>query len=148
MSLFIYHTASEVFILLVYVDDILVTRSSQKLISHFISYFHDKFALRDLGPLSYFLGIQAHCQGSILHLNQQKYITDLLSHTHMENSKPVPTPSSFGHTLSQLDGVPLPNPSEYRRTVGALQYVTLTRPDIAFALNKAYQFMSKPSDVH
>ena len=69
MSLFIYHTALEVLILLVYVDDILVTGSNQKLISHFISYLHDKFALRDLGSLSYFLGIQAHRQGSILYLN-------------------------------------------------------------------------------
>ncbi|RVW88870.1 Retrovirus-related Pol polyprotein from transposon RE2 [Vitis vinifera] len=110
MSLFIYHTASEVLILLVYADDILVTGSSQKLISHFTSYLHDKFALRDLGPLSYFL--------------------DLLNRTHMENSKPTPTPGSLGHTLSQSDGVP--HPSEYRRTIGALQYVTLTRPDIAF----------------
>ena len=60
MSLFIYHTTSEVLILLVYVDDILVTRSSKKLISHFTSYLHDKFTLRDLDPLSFFLGIQAH----------------------------------------------------------------------------------------
>ena len=148
MSLFIYHTTSEVFILLVYVDDILVIGSSQKLISHFISYLHDKFALRDLGPLSYFLGIQAHRQGSILHLNQQKYITDLISRTHMENSKPTPTPGSLGCTLSQSDGVPLSNPSKYRQTVRTMQYVTLTRPDIAFSVNKACQFMSKPSDVH
>ena len=148
MSLFIYHTASEVLILLVYVDDILVIGSSQKLISHFISYLHDKFALRDLDPLSYFLGIQAHYQGSILHLNQQKYIIDLLNCTHKENSKPTPTPGSLGSTLSQLNGVPLPNPFEYHRTIGALQYITLSRPDIAFAINKACQFMSKPSGVH
>ncbi|XP_059599270.1 uncharacterized mitochondrial protein AtMg00810-like [Vitis vinifera] len=148
MSLFIYHTTSEVLILLVYVDDILVIGSSQKLISHFISYLHDKFALRDLDPLSYFLGIQAHYQGSILHLNQQKYIIDLLNCTHKENSKPTPTPGSLGSTLSQLNGVPLPNPFEYHRTIGALQYITLTRHDIAFAINKACQFMSKPSGVH
>ncbi|XP_034674441.1 uncharacterized protein LOC117905666 [Vitis riparia] len=92
MSLFNYHTASEVLILLVYVDDIL-----------------------------------------------QKYITDLLNRTHMENSKPTPTPGSLGHTLSQSNGVP--HPSEYRRIVGTLQYVTLTRPDIAFVVNKACQFM-------
>ena len=56
-SLFIHHTASDILILLVYMDDILVTGSNPKLVSHFISYLHDKFALKDLGPLSYFLGI-------------------------------------------------------------------------------------------
>ena len=56
-SLFIHHTASDILILLIYMDDILVTGSNPKLVSHFISYLHDKFALRDLGPLSYFLGI-------------------------------------------------------------------------------------------
>ena len=61
----------------------------------------------------------------------------------MEASKPAPTPGSLGRTLSQSDGVPLPDPSEYRRIVGALQYVTLTRPDIAFAVNKAYQLDRK-----
>ncbi|RVW56684.1 Retrovirus-related Pol polyprotein from transposon RE1 [Vitis vinifera] len=55
-SLFIFHTASDILILLVYVDDILVTGSSPTLVSHFISYLSAKFALRDLGPLSYFLG--------------------------------------------------------------------------------------------
>ena len=101
-------------------DDILVTGSNPKLVSHFISYLPNKFALRDLGPLSYFLGIQAQQQGSVLHLNQQKYIADLLHRTQMEASKPAPTPGNLGRTLSQSDGVPLPDPSEYRRIVGAL----------------------------
>ncbi|RVW93124.1 Retrovirus-related Pol polyprotein from transposon RE1 [Vitis vinifera] len=113
-----------------------------------VSFQWTKFALRDLGPLSYFLGIQAQQLGSVLHLNQHKYIADLLNRTQMETSKPAPTPGRLGRTLSQSDGVSLSDPSEYRRTVGALQYVTLTRPDIAFAVNKACQFMAKPSDVH
>ncbi|RVW31775.1 Retrovirus-related Pol polyprotein from transposon RE1 [Vitis vinifera] len=147
-SLFIFHTATDILILLVYVDDILVTGSNPTLVSHFISYLSTKFALRDLGPLSYFLGIQAQQLGSVLHLNQHKYIADLLKHTQMETSKPAPTPRRLGRTLSQSDGVSLSDPSEYRSTVGALQYVILTRPDIAFAMNKACQFMAKPSDVH
>ncbi|RVW28942.1 Retrovirus-related Pol polyprotein from transposon RE1 [Vitis vinifera] len=147
-SLFIFHTATDILILLVYVDDILVTGSNPMLVSHFISYLRTKFALRDLGPLSYFLGIQAQQLGSVLHLNQHKYIADLLNRTQMETSKPAPTPGRLGRTLSQSDGMSLSDPSEYRRTVGALQYVTLTRPDIAFAVNKACQFMAKPSDVH
>ena len=80
-SLFIFHTASDILILLVYVDDILVTGSSPTLVSHFISYLSAKFALQDLGPLSYFLGIQAHQLGSVLHLTQHKYIVDLLKRT-------------------------------------------------------------------
>ncbi|RVW48987.1 Retrovirus-related Pol polyprotein from transposon TNT 1-94 [Vitis vinifera] len=147
-SLFIFHTASDILILLVYVDDILVTGSSPTLVSHFISYLSAKFAFRDLGPLSYFLGIQAHQLGSVLHLTQHKYIADLLKCTQMEASKPAPTPGRLGRTISQSDGVSLSDPLEYRRTVGALQYVTLTRPNIAFAVNKACQFMAKPSDVH
>jgi histone deacetylase 1/2 len=34
--------------------------------------------------------------------------------------------------------------SHYRSIVGALQYLTITRPDIAFAVNKACQFMQQP----
>ncbi|RVW39002.1 Retrovirus-related Pol polyprotein from transposon RE1 [Vitis vinifera] len=75
-------------------------------------------------------------------------ILDLCPIFWMETSKPTPTPACLDRTLSQSDGVSLSDPSEYRRTMGALQYVTLTRPDIAFAVNKACQFMAKPSDVH
>lgn len=42
----------------------------------------------------------------------------------------------------------LANPTHYRQVVGALQYLMLTRPDIAFAVNKACQFMHAPSEDH
>ncbi|XP_062079886.1 uncharacterized mitochondrial protein AtMg00810-like [Humulus lupulus] len=58
------------------------------------------------------------------------------------------TPMSSSQSLSISSGVPLVDGSQYRSIVGALQYCTLTRPDIAFSVNKACQFMHSPTDVH
>lgn len=41
----------------------------------------------------------------------------------------------------QNDGELLANPSLYRSIVGALQYLTFNRPDIAYAVNCACQFL-------
>ncbi|GAV67432.1 hypothetical protein CFOL_v3_10938 [Cephalotus follicularis] len=66
----------------------------------------------------------------------------------MDGAKPITTPISTTSTLSKHLGKPLSNPTEYRSLVKALQYVTLTRPDISFAVNKVYQFMATPTDIH
>lgn len=90
-----------------------------------------KFALKDLGQLHYFLGIQAHHLSSSILLNQEKYIYDLLLKLNMEDLKPAPTPSTIGTHLSLYDGNPLPDPFIYQSTIGAQQYLTNTRPDLA-----------------
>lgn len=133
---------------LVYVDDILVTSNHPPSISHLISTLKSEFALKDLGPLHYFLGVEARSTSTGLHLSQRRYVLDLLSKTNMQNSKPVLTPFSPTTKLSKNGGKPLPDRSPYRQVVGALQYLTLTRPDIAFAVNKACQFMHSPTEEH
>jgi hypothetical protein len=62
------------------------------------------FALKDLGPLHYFLGIQVTCTADGLYLSQEKYATDLLRRARMIDCKPTVTPLSATKKLSMLVG--------------------------------------------
>lgn len=103
----------------------------------------DDFALKDLGDLHYFLGIEVKMDDGIL-LTQEKYATDLLKRVNMLCCKPVTTPLSVSEKNSAYDGTPL-GPEDitwYRSIVGALQYLTLTRPEA-----RAVQAQSEPRAV-
>jgi hypothetical protein len=104
--------------------------------------------LKNLGDLNYFLGIQVTNENGCLHLSQRRYLHSLLEKTHMATAKPIHTSMVTGQQLSRYTGTKLSDPHLYRSTVGALQYATVTRPDLTFAVNKASQFMSEPTDAH
>ncbi|GAB2300257.1 hypothetical protein Dimus_038611 [Dionaea muscipula] len=106
------------------------------------------FAMQDLGPLHYFLGVEATMSESGLFLSQTKYIVDLLRRVHMDGAKPILTPCTMGQKLSQHTDEPLPDPYEYRSIVGALQYVTVTHPDISFAVSQVSQFLQQSTMDH
>lgn len=146
-SLFILKSEKQFVYILIYVDDILVTGSCPKLVDRIIETLARRFSLKDLGHLSYFLGLKAHRTKAGLRLTQQRYTTDLLIRTQMEHAKPVATPMSSTDSLTQR-GDPMPEPTLYRATVGSLQYLALTRPDISFAVNRLSQFMQKPTTAH
>ncbi|KAG8490833.1 hypothetical protein CXB51_014023 [Gossypium anomalum] len=134
---------------LVYVDDIVITGSSPDKINCFVQQLHNKFALKDMGDLHYFLGIEvSRSTSSSLHLCQQKYVRELLSRNSMANAKSVHTPMVGSVLLSKDQGERLVDPSEYRSLAGALQYVVLTRLDIAYAVNRVCQFMHAPTKTH
>ncbi|RVW27268.1 Retrovirus-related Pol polyprotein from transposon TNT 1-94 [Vitis vinifera] len=147
-SMFLHFGKATTLIVLVYVDDILVTGSSSTQISSLIAKLDSVFALRDLGQLSFFLGIEVSYNEGSMTLSQTKYISDLLHRTELFDTKPANTPGAVGKNLSKFDGDPMTDVTHYRSVVGALQYVTLTRPDIAFAVNKACQFMQQPTTAH
>jgi hypothetical protein len=132
----------------VYVDDIIVTSNSPATIDGLITNLQRKFAMKDLGLLSFFLGIQASRDKHGLHLHQGKYITELLHRVKMAGAKPASTPCVTGSKMSKNDGESLPDPSEYRHMVGALQYCTLTRPDISYSVNQLCQFLHSPTSTH
>lgn len=47
-----------------------------------------------------------------------------------------------------FDGVPLPNPTLYCTMVGNLVYVTINRPNIAYVVHVASQFVVFPTTMH
>lgn len=93
-SLFIKKLDSDITLVLVYVDDILVTGGNAAYIYELISVLSSKFVMKDLGCLSYFLGIEVLYHGSSIILSQTKYAHDLLVKEGMLECKPSPSPTS------------------------------------------------------
>jgi hypothetical protein len=77
-SLFVYNKNIIVLNLLVYVDDIVVTSSSPNAITALLQDLRSDFALKDLGDLHYFLGIQVVKQSDGILLSQEKYAAEAL----------------------------------------------------------------------
>jgi len=121
ISLFTRFTTTDTLFLLIYVDDILVTGNSKNLVQDFIQRLSYVFALKDLGPLHYFLGVEVTwLPDNTHHLSQYKYICDLLRRTHMLESKPQPTPMVSSLRLTVDDSVSVADLTLYRFVVGAL----------------------------
>ena len=134
-SLFVYHKDGSLVYLLLYVDDIIITGNCHDFIQKIIDSLNLHFHMKDMGALSYFLGISITTTSNCLKLYQSRYIADILDCYNMSSCKLVTSPATT-QKLSKLEGLPLSDPSLYRSMVGALQYITLTRPDISFAVNQ------------
>lgn len=149
-SLFLFRRGKVTIYMLIYVDDIIIASSCAQATDRLIAQLRDAFAVKDLGTLTYFLGVEVTPTRDGLALTQSKYAADLLHRVNMHACKPTPTPMSSTERLSKESGTPLNDEDafRYRSTVGSLQYLCLTRPDLAFAVNKTCQFLQHPTDVH
>lgn len=96
-------------ILLMYIDDIVVTRSCSKTEDSCIDHLYSAFESRKLGALNLFLGTEVHRMTTSLHLSQTRYDTDLLRKLVCLAIKPCSTPSAPSSCLSLHDGDLLSN---------------------------------------
>jgi len=146
-SLFIRDIQGKIIIILVYVDDIIVTGSDPDEIQLITSLLDQKFKLKNLVNLTYFLGFEIARSHLGINLSQRKYTMDLLCETGMLNSSPISTPMNFSTKLHAY-GEPVTDPSAYRRLIEKLIYLTNTRPDITYAINQLSQYVSAPTKDH
>nr|XP_040256272.1 uncharacterized mitochondrial protein AtMg00810-like [Aegilops tauschii subsp. strangulata] len=147
-SLFVYFHGDVTAYLLLYIGDIILTASSGELLRQLTAQLQSEFAIKDLGPLHYFLGIEVVRRADGFFLHQQKYAHELLERAGMLNCKLVATPVDTKAKLSALDGSPASDASFYRSFVGALWYLTLTRPDLTYAIQQVCLHMHSPLDSH
>ncbi|XP_047251348.1 uncharacterized mitochondrial protein AtMg00810-like [Capsicum annuum] len=146
-------------VILVYIDDLLITGNDHEMVLDTKKIFQDKFKIKDLGNLRYCLGIEfARSEAGIL-MHQRKYCLEFISDMGLSNSKPVGAPMELNQklTTSKFDSYFPPvgstdkfleDPTRYQKLVGRLLYLTITRPVIACAVQLLSQFMHKPKISH
>jgi histone deacetylase 1/2 len=89
---------------LVYVDNIIVASSSSEAMTALLRDLQQDFALKDLGELHYFLGIEVKRDADGLVLSQGRYATDVLARSGMDKAKVIDTPLSTSEKLTALAG--------------------------------------------
>eukprot|EP00253_Pinus_taeda_P035259 PITA_35259 len=135
-------------ILVLYVDDLILTGSDPNLINHVKYNLKKKFEMTDLGHLHYFLDLQILQSKEGISLSQSKYACDLLRHFHMEDCKPSPSPFQSGVKLSVTCTSPKVDATLYRQLVGKILYLTHTHTNLSFVVGLIARFMQNPHESH
>jgi histone deacetylase 1/2 len=146
-SLFVLRHGDDIAYLLLYVDDIVLTGSSPALLQHVVDHLRAEFAVKDMGELRFFLGIDVKRTSTGFYLSQEQYAEDILQRAGMSSCKPVSTPVDSRGKLPAA-GAAIDDVSSYRRLAGALMYLTITRPDLASAVQQACLHMHDPRAPH
>ena len=105
----------------VYVDDIIVTGSYIKDISSFKREMQGKFEMSDLGPLTYYLGIEVRQTQGKIQLKQSAYAKKVIKEARLEDCNPTKTAMEPGLKLTREDESELVNETEYRKLIGSLR---------------------------
>jgi hypothetical protein len=147
-SLFIYRQGEDTVYLLLYVDDIVLTASNVAPLQRTIVALQREFAMKKLGPLHHFLGINAERRPQGIFLHQRQYAIDILERAGMSDCKPCYTPVDTQAKLSEDDGPPVVDATSYRSLTGVLQYLTFSRPDIAYVVQQVCLHMHTPRKPH
>ncbi|RVW70781.1 Retrovirus-related Pol polyprotein from transposon RE2 [Vitis vinifera] len=119
-SLFLRKSDMGIVVLLVYVDDIVITGSDSALLGQ-LKILSESFHMKDLGPLTYFLGLEVHHSPSGISLNQHKYASDLVATAGLQGATSVDTPMELNVKLRKEEGDLLADPSLYRKIIRYVQ---------------------------
>lgn len=150
-------SGNDIFIILIYVDDLLITGSSNTMIDEAKKVMHQQFKVKDLGELRYFLGIEVLRSQQVILLNQRKYTLELISELGLSGAKPTITPLEINQKLTSVEydkGVGMQvedhmvDVTGYQKLIGKLLYLTITRPGISYVVQTLSQFMQAPKKSH
>ncbi|KAG8482872.1 hypothetical protein CXB51_023953 [Gossypium anomalum] len=158
-SLFTKKQGDKIVVLLVYVDDLLITGNAIEMIDELKRVLHSSFKMKDLGKLKFFLGIVIVRSNRGIILSQRKYALELIADVGFGEAKPASTPleQNKRFTTAEYDDFVvlrgcndelMQDVSMYQRLMGRLLYLTNTRPDISYAVQHLSQFMQKPKKSH
>lgn len=118
-SLFYFQKGSAVALLLMYVDDMVLTGNDTSLLEVVVTFLGGHFKIKDLGNLKYFLGLELARSDKEIYVNQRKYTLDIIKDTGLWDAKPSCIPIKQHHTLQVNDASPFfTDVATYRRLIG------------------------------
>ena len=136
----------------VYVDDMILAGKDETEMKRVKEELSSKFDIKDLGKLSYFLGMSIiqNQEEKKTWMGQPTYTEKLLSKMGMSDCKPVSTPvNPRNHLVKAAENEEAVDQQSYQSLAGSLMYLaTCTRPDIAYAVGTLARFSSKPNQSH
>src|SRR5579859_419301 len=140
-------------IIAIWVDDILLFGASIDTINAVKKALAEKFNMKDVGELTFFLGIQVNRDRAdkTITIRQDGYVNMILKKFQMLDAKPASIPIPHGVKLIKLDKQEEStiDGKIYQSKVGSLMYAMLcTRPDLAYAVSQISQFNNHPSEEH
>jgi hypothetical protein len=132
----------------VYVDDLIVIGGCSKTINSFKRQMQADFKMSDLGPLSFYLGIEVHQDEGKITLGQGAYATRIVEKAGLLGCNPCATPMDPRIKLSRDSSAPEVDGTAYRSIVGSLRYLVNEGPDLAFSIGYVSRFMERPTKEH
>jgi hypothetical protein len=147
-SLYVKKTNHGIIVIIIYVDDLIIIGDNNVDIFDLKKLLKQKFEMKDLGELRYFLGIEVIQSPKGIWLLQRQYALNKLSEYGMTGCKPISIPLEQNVKLSADEGDLVEDTTMYRRIVGSLIYMTITRPDLSYVVGVVSQFMQTPRKPH
>ncbi len=156
-SVFYLRIEVHIIILVIHVDDCVITGSSAKLSADYKAKFNTHYTLTDLGPVSWLLGLKVtrDHENRTICLSQTAYINTMLDRFTLTNTKPFHSPMVLRIIYSKDDSPSSPQEAThmekalYREAIGSLMYASVaTRPNISFVVTALLQFLDNPGEVH
>ena len=135
-------------VMVVWVDDFILTGTSHVFVSRIKQLLMDNFKMKDLGPISNFLGIKFAQSVGGISMSQSTYLQNVLVKFEMADAKPRSTPCETNPSAVNRSQYEHQSPRRFREIVGSLIYaMTCTRPDLCWVVTKLSQHLDDPSDA-
>lgn len=130
-----------------FILDVLVAGKTEQKIARVKADLGERFELKDLGELPYFLGVSVRQSPGETWIGQPGFTQAIIKKFGMGECRPVNVPFAAGTNLlkatEQTEGV---DATLSQSAVGSLLYLSgWTRPDIAFAVSQVARFCSNPT---
>ena len=143
-NLYIYRKDGMVTLVILYVDDLVLTGGHAEHIVATKATLTSTFEMTDLGLLHFFLGLEER----EMFISQRRYVSELLEAFEMEDARPISSPMDPNTKLSAYDSSEPADSNLYRKLVGSLIWFLNTRLDLSFSVGLLSSFMQNPLKSH